>query len=136
MTGRDGGRGPASPSRVAGTLAVVAAVVLVVPTGGLSSMGADRGVAIDVVSDSSALVGYEATCEDGDLTVSVVDRLPGDVAGGEVTIDGTTAPLGGDLEATFASGEFAPGDRATVSVAGSGIAATLYDRPLPDCSGD
>jgi hypothetical protein len=59
-------RGSVSLSRVAVVLAVVAAAALVLPTGGFSSVQADRGVDVAVVPDSGAYLGVDITASESD----------------------------------------------------------------------
>lgn len=66
MIGRGRDRATLSLSRVAVILAVLGAVALVVPTGGFSSVNADRSVNVAVVPDSEAYLGIDVDLAESD----------------------------------------------------------------------
>ena len=73
-------------------LAVLAGTGLLLGTFGFSAASAERGVSVAVVDDENAMVGYQASdrlAPEGQCVdlVTVTNRLPGDVAVTDVTVD-------------------------------------------------
>jgi len=124
-------------------LAVLAGTGLLLGTFGFSAASAERGVSVAVVDDENAMVGYQASdrlAPEGQRVdlVTVTNRLPGDVAVTDVTVDadsfaikdlseptlspGTTAVVSGTVDCT-------PGETETVEVSvtleGSGVTASI-----------
>jgi hypothetical protein len=127
-------RASTSLSGIALVLAVAAAVALVVPTGGFSSVQADRGVEIAVAPDSSAYVGYAAECTNDTLAVTVTNRFDHGTEGGSVTVGTATESLPGIDPAGSHTVEFEDGfdadDAVRVVVEGEGVTVRLQ-RSVP-----
>lgn len=134
MTRRGRGRATVSLSRVAVVLAVVATVAVVVPTGGYTSVEADRGLEVEVAPDSSALVGYEAECEGDHFAVTVTNRLSSGAMDGTVTANGTAKQLSvasaGDSD-TVAFDEAIQHDDPVVVAVGAGRTRATLHRSVP-----
>lgn len=128
-----------------GVLAVLAVSLLVVGGLGFTSVAAERGVDVAVVSDENAFVGYETneiSVSSGDRVdlVTVTNRLPGDIEVEEVTISGDEGmTIANVSEPAIPSGESRAVDGTiscqtpnttdidvTISVAGNGVWVKLF----------
>ena len=110
-------------------LAVLLAVTLAAPTGGVSSSSMDRGVRVSVVADDEAYLGFAQTATNTtegttDLEVAVTNRLPSALATAAVTVDGVTTDVAG--------GSLASGASATATFTGVDCGAPI----TVDASGD
>ncbi|QCC49975.1 hypothetical protein [Halapricum salinum] len=84
---------------------VVLAISLLVSTGSFSTASADRDLDVTVADDASAFVGYDATCTNGTLSVTIANRFDSPISG-SVTVDDSTSAF--DL--------VSPGDETVVTV--------------------
>lgn len=124
-------------------LAVVlaTAVAISIATGGVSPAQLDRGAAIDVVGDSAANLGYEATCSDERFQVTITNRFDRPIGDLSVSVNGSTAaatPLpvhaGDSRTVGFDAEQVSPGDSVSVRASADGVDAAL-DRAAPSsCS--
>ncbi|QSG06150.1 hypothetical protein [Halapricum desulfuricans] len=74
------------------------AVLLVLGTGGFSAMSADRGVSVSVADDEEAYLGYDDTCENGTLKVTITNQFDDRLTDVSITVDGEQKDLPEDAE--------------------------------------
>jgi hypothetical protein len=115
-------------------VAAIAGLLLVVSTGGFDSTAADRGVSVEVVDDDSAFVGYDATCTEGQLDITITNRVDRPIDP-EITVSGTTPHIdridsGGSQTVTVYDSDFEPQDAITVEISAEGLATTIH-RDVP-----
>lgn len=112
---------------------VVVATVLLVSTGSFSATSADRDVDVTVADDGAAFVGYDATCTNGTLSITIANRFDSPISGTVVADDmaADLGPITPGAQSTLTINSTTPGAAVTATINGPETSVEL-ERSAPE----